>query len=325
MTRPVLICGAGIAGLWAAFQLTLATPAQTYIAPAEHSVPSEASCPRHAEDSRPQPSGFDELFITLPELAPVLSDESIHCRHVVLQGHFRAGHRDGYAGSLYSSVAAAYADSPDRPADVVAVFAFEDPSQSFALNGATLTLAGYAHPVCLPNSLNPAPRTARDTIGPSRLQCREGEHLEWGLEHPTVVSVDTRPGQFLTGESRRDTVGQLRRIEMTPSAQQEIETIWSDFVLALPSLGENQNRVWNRFLAHSEISPLRAPELAINSQNIVLFDPLMLGPEPDRTITCLCTTSDCSDKWPLFEIDTRYAFREFVCMDLYGFPTGEKP
>lgn len=325
MTRPVLICGAGIAGLWAAFQLTLATPAQAYIAPAEHSVPSEASCPRHPEDSRPQPSDFDELFITLPELAPVLSDDSIHCRHIVLQGHFRAGHRDGYAGSLYSSIAAAYADSPGRPANVVAVFAFEDPFQSFALNGATLTLAGYAHPVCLPNSLNPARRAARDTIGSSHLQCREGEHLEWGLEHPTVVSVDTHPGRFLTGESRRDTVGQLRRIEMTPSAQQEIETIWSDFVLALPSLTDEQIPAWNHFLAQSELSPFRTREFAAASQSAVLFEPLAPGAEPDRTITCLCTTSDCSDSWPLFEIDTRYAFREFVCMDLYGFPTGEAP
>lgn len=321
MTRPTLNMKTGIAGLLAALQLALAPSVHAHLTQPAALGTSLLPCPADDSDSEPQQSNFFDLFREIPALAEFLPDE-FHCRHILLRGHFRAADGDGYVGVLYSGLAASYSGRSDPTPNNVTILAFPNEFQSYELNGATVTLSGYAHPVCRSHPAYAPTSQISEPTGPARLQCGDDETLDWGLERPVVVSIDTPPGQFLTGERHRSAVGQLRRVELDASAQREIEDIWSEMISYLPTADLDESAVWMRFLKSSELSPFHSPDFADPADNTILLQPLMLGAEPDQTITCVCTSGDCTDAWPIFEIDTRFAFRDFVCMNLFGFPIG---
>lgn len=333
MTHPLIIIGAGIAGLWTALQAAPPAPAQqplTAIAPLSVTCPDDLEGEGAARESAINVS-VDELFAEAEWAASEGTLSDYNCRWVRVRGHFRWADYWHYEGRLYGGPLEVYSDRPHS----VWIESFADPDLRRAgIEGFELDVLARHYDLC---AMHAEVRSADEWIfgGP----CHHDGLNGLMLADAEVVARVSTGSQRVRGEINRAPIGDLLRVENEALAQllrlasqewvartrpttQSPPTVsrLAETEAAEPGVGRRENPdTWLRLLGDADLSPfnrLSDPEMApfaafVSRQEAAYSEDV--GDGVAEAYGCYCLSADCEDQWPLFAADTRRMTDDYVC------------
>lgn len=313
MTAPVLICGAGIAGLWAALAISAGAADYRDADGTRESALAAFDC-APPETSAPRDLSWIDLS-DMAQLADILpSDADPTCTPVRLSGHMRATD-DASWSVLFPDLMAAYSTSPLEQSAYVTLADFDDWQTPFTHNGAPVTVSGLLRPVCRTSSGFSGRWVTSRPSGSSGLECEPQDTLHWILMSPRIVTADA-PEQRIRGDENRQAIGELLRVDLPDEMADVLRQDWRDHATWL-SRGNHEAGTFEDFLHRSPVSPFVARTDFVETAELGLF---IATSRPDDTssITCICTHQTCDGNWPVLLKDTQFVFRDYVCEHVVG-------
>lgn len=338
MTHPLIIIGAGIAGLWTALQAAPADapdrPPLIAIAPLSTTCLDDLDGEGAARESAIDVS-VDELLAEAEWAASEGNLSDYNCRWVRIRGHFRWVDYWHYEGRLYDRPLEVYSDRFRS----VWIEAFADPDLRRAgIEGFELDLLARHYDLCGMHAQVSSPANEWIFGGP----CRQGR-LDGLMLTDVEVIAQLAPGsQRVRGEANRAPIGDLLRVE-DEALTQALRLASQDWVARTrpvsasapmpPSPAETEAGTsgaarlenpdtWLRLLADADLSPFnrlpdpeRAPFAAFVSRLDVEY-PVNGEDGVSDAYGCFCLSVDCEDQWPLFAVDTRRMTDDYVCTGL---------
>ena len=337
MTHPLIIIGAGIAGLWTALHdeptSTPAQPRLVAIAPLSATCTDEATGEGATRQTAIEVTVRD-LYAEAEWGALDGSLSELNCRWVRIRGHFRWVDYWHYQGRLYGGLLDVYSD----PFRSVWIEAFADPDLRRAgIEGFELDLLARHYDLCATHA-----QVLDEDEWISGGPCHHGDLNGLMLTDVEVVARVSTGSQRLRGEVNRNSVGDLLRVE-DEALTQVLRLASEEWVartrpssgsgLTAPRMADTEAETpglarlespdtWLRLLGDAELSPFNrlpdtgtAPFIAFVSRLDVEYR--VDGEEGVAdAYGCFCLSADCEDRWPLFAADTWRMTDDYVCTDL---------
>ncbi len=341
MTRPLIIAGAGIAGL--ALSLLAATCAEARDEPDQRrliaTAPLSTTCEDGLEGAGAERESaidvsVDELFAEAEWAASQGSISDYNCRWVRLRGHFRWVDYWHYEGRLYEGLLDVYR----RDARSIWIEAFADSGLRRAeVHGFELDLSGRHYDLCAMDAQ--VARGENEWIfgGP----CSHGPFGGLMLTDVEVTARVSTGSQRLRGEINREPLGDLLRLddEVVIQVLRQVTQEWVESARppsASTPTAQSQAQAeagarhlqrlenpdtWLRLLADPDLSPFNrladpeaAPFAAFVSR-LDVEDPVEGEEGVSAAYGCFCLSADCENKWPLFDADAWRMTDDYVCTE----------
>ncbi|MDM7984848.1 MAG: hypothetical protein QUV02_10385 [Maricaulis sp.] len=344
MTRPVLIIGAGIAGLWAA----LTSPLVAQESQASIVMPNSAQCEPPAEGPGATPETaisvyIDQLVGDAEDVREFDLDSEYDCRWIRTVGYFAWVDYWHYRGRISS---AALPELSAATAPWIENFS-ETETRRHELQQHQIEIVGLYYDLCRRADEHARRAEAEDGVilinmgGP----CHYGSLNGLMIRDVRVLSTLTDGPVRLRGEINREQFGNLvdvtgvrpdivqtlesasrdsLRLLSTGEAEYLATTNWSPEAIAEAVADEDD---WTSALARTL---LRHPDWGIGKFQAFIktdfySDDPAVGREPAEhsdIFGCFCLTADCSDSWPLSSWDAQHLADEVLCVRLHEDQTG---
>lgn len=303
-------------------------------------MPNSARCAAPADGvglspESPITTDILELYFDAEGFHEQGAQQDFHCRWVQLTGHYRNVHYWHYRGRLFPGLPSFYYPAYSfQGAPKVWIENFvELPLARYELEGTEIAVVGQFYDLC--RAADEA-ETASGQVwinmgGP----CHYGNLNGLMLRDARIVEIISEAELRMRGEANRQMLGTLANVpddhpelpeireafgNWIEAAQTSEEALLANFLneedLAEALADEND---WSSFLTGAN-SPLRSIDLSAPNRATAYFvereafNEFVAGDyDFVGVIACVCRLSDCDNAWPLFQADTVYFHRDYIC------------
>ena len=306
-------------------------------------MPNSAVCTPPIDGEGLSPD--EPLELSPGELYDLIADHLAHdeanpyeCRWVRMVGHFRATNYWHYEGRIFPSLGTFYFDSPmNGPASFIIEDFADHETQKFDIHGSEIEITGLLYDLCA--AADAEARQLEEAEGISVINlggpCHYGNLNGLMLSDVRIVEILSDSEMRMRGEANRTTLGTLANVPddhpvrpnvreafeaWIEAAQTSEEALLANFLneedLAEALADEND---WSSLLTGAN-SPLRSIDLSSSNRATAYFvereafSDFMAGDYEYAGVTaCICRMDDCQGAWPLFEADTVFFHRDYIC------------
>jgi len=332
VTHPLIIAGAGVAGLWTALHAA-AVGADAEAAGAIQGDPIEcwfdvdaAETPREA--ASPEQAVWVGVSETLFEEAAqnLYEPSSLECSWVRLVGEVRVGLTHLSQASIVDSIG----DLQREPGQFwyfqpdLKIMSFHDPQPEFqALDGARVELVGFLRNYCRQAYVaNRAYQDANpDLIVWTSGYCHSSASARVELSDVRIISVETGPGRRVVGERNRGVAGDLDVAQLPGAVERALLEVAGLTLLDGPDPQTDESGViGTRLSIHEGVarSPLNRFRSNPAHRPTQIFTPRPTEEAGDFAddgyfVACFCVERRCADRWPLTYSDALMLNAPYVC------------